>query len=55
MDHGRREWHDYIKLLEDIPGDHYALIEFVKDDRVDQYLEDAKTLRAWLGGRDFVH
>ena len=47
---GEQEWRNYMRLLKDIPGQHYALIEFVKDDRTEQFLEDAATLKRWLGG-----
>ncbi len=42
---GRDDWKKY---LECVSGDHYALLEFVKDDSEKQFLEDAETLLSWL-------
>jgi 3-dehydroshikimate dehydratase len=49
LEDGYQEWRQYLRLLRDIPGQHYALIEFVKGDRAEQFLEDAETLKRWLG------
>ena len=33
-----------------LPGEHYALIEFVKHDAPEQLRADAKVLHQWLAG-----
>ena len=48
LDEGNQEWSKYVEILKDLPGEHYALIEFVKDDEKEQFLRDAETLRTWL-------
>lgn len=45
---GMDEWIEYLKLVRDSPRDHYALLEFVKDDQPEQFLNDAKHLQALL-------
>ena len=41
---GEKYWKEY---LEHIRGDHYMLLEFVKDDSVSQFMEDSATLKEW--------
>lgn len=41
-------WKTYLKEVASTKRDHYALIEFVKDDSPGQFLEDAATLNTWL-------
>ncbi len=41
---GEAEWSKYIRILESIPGDHFCLLEFVKDDSVKQFITDAQQL-----------
>lgn len=48
LEDGAQEWSKYWKIFKDAPRDGYALIEFVKDDNPEQFLEDAKTLKSWL-------
>ena len=38
------EWQYYFDAAEDIGGEHCALLEFVRDDSVEQFRQDAKTL-----------
>lgn len=48
LSEGREEWMKYFKEADAATEDRYALLEFVKDDAPEQFLEDAKTLRAML-------
>ena len=41
---GKAEWSKYIKILDSLPGDHFCLLEFVKDDSVKQFIKDAQQL-----------
>lgn len=45
---GADEWRKYIDILSDLPKDRFILMEFVKDDRPEQFIEDAKVLRELL-------
>lgn len=42
------EWQQYVEVLGESKADHYALLEFVKDDSCEQFFEDAKTLKKLL-------
>lgn len=41
-------WQQYLEIAASTGRDHYALIEFVKDDKPEQFLDDARTLKTWL-------
>jgi len=45
---GADEWAQYLSAVKDTGRDHYALIEFVKDDGPASFLADAAALRQWL-------
>ena len=45
---GKDVWDKYIEVIEGINGDRYCLLEFVKDDSTEQFLEDAGTLKKIL-------
>jgi 3-dehydroshikimate dehydratase len=45
---GQAEWQIYLDHVRHAEGDHAAMLEFVRDDDPDQFLEDAKTLLSWL-------
>lgn len=45
LSEGRSDWKEYFSAVE---GDHYALLEFVKDNSLEQFKEDAKTLLEWI-------
>ncbi len=45
---GIHEWKKYIDIIKEKNEDVYLLIEHVKDDSVDQFFEDAKTLKQLL-------
>lgn len=42
------DWQRYLQRLNQIPGDRFALLEFVQDDEPDNFLRDAATLKRWL-------
>jgi sugar phosphate isomerase/epimerase len=42
---GISEWNSYMEEIRDVPGERYALLEFVKDDAPEQLLEDAEALK----------
>ena len=41
-------WRKYIDVLRDCKGTHALLLEFVKDDSIEQLRRDAETLLEWL-------
>ena len=45
---GERQWRAYLVHAASLSGDRYALLEFVLNDSVEQFMEDAKTLRELL-------
>lgn len=45
---GRERWKIYLDLVRASGRNHHILLEFVRDDSPDQFLEDAATLREWL-------
>lgn len=49
---GQHVWIRYLKLIKDLPEIRYAMLEFVKDNQEDQFLQDAKTLHTWLAKLD---
>ena len=49
---GRDEWAQYLRLVSQTGKEHWLLFEFVKGDDPGAFLEDAKTLHAWLGERE---
>lgn len=42
---GRDEWREYLKLANNIPGTHYAMLEFVTDDAPENFPADAAALK----------
>ncbi|HZJ83735.1 MAG TPA: TIM barrel protein [Clostridia bacterium] len=48
LEGGTEEWLKYLKLIDGIPDNRYAMIEFVKDDNEEQFLQDAKILKQWI-------
>jgi len=40
-------WHRYLETVEAGGRQHYAMIEFVRGDTPEQFLEDAETLKRW--------
>jgi sugar phosphate isomerase/epimerase len=45
---GAERWQKFIQAALEVPGDRYAMLEFVKDDEPENFLRDAATLREWL-------
>jgi sugar phosphate isomerase/epimerase len=45
---GAAEWRPYLATVRALPGDRFALLEFVQDDAPAAFLRDAATLRQWL-------
>lgn len=41
-------WKPCLDAISAIPGDRYALLEFVRDNSVEQFQKDARTLLEWL-------
>jgi 3-dehydroshikimate dehydratase len=44
LNNGEAEWVHYMKVIHAVPGDRYCLLEFVKGESVNQFLEDAQAL-----------
>jgi 3-dehydroshikimate dehydratase len=44
---GEREWTQYLAGIQEAPGDRSLLLEFVRDDSQEAFLEDAAVLRRW--------
>ena len=42
---GKSVWKNYLQLIKEQSGEHFALLEFIKEDKPKQFLEDAKILR----------
>jgi len=47
---GAHAWLPYLRALNGTGRDTLAMMEYVQDDRPENYLRDAATLNAWLGG-----
>ena len=45
---GAERWRKFLAAAAAIPGDRYAMLEFVAGDAPENFLRDAATLRAWL-------
>lgn len=45
---GEQKWEQYVKLLSEMTGERYMMLEFVKDDDQEQFLKDAGTLKQIL-------
>ena len=44
---GKEDWKKYMGRMTD---DRYLLLEFVKDNSIDQFKKDAETLLSWING-----
>ncbi|HUS46847.1 MAG TPA: sugar phosphate isomerase/epimerase family protein [Phycisphaerae bacterium] len=44
---GAADWRQYFQALSAAGGDRYVMLEFVKDDSPEMFIEDAATLRTW--------
>ncbi len=47
---GTADWQAYFACAAEIPGERCAYLEFVRDDSVNAFIQDAATLREILGG-----
>jgi len=45
LDEGIPEWLRYMQIVRTLPGDRYALLEFVHDNSAAQFLQDARALK----------
>ena len=45
---GAEVWRQYLERIAATDRDHFALIEFVRDDAPEQFLADSRVLSAWL-------
>ena len=45
---GQSDWRRYVQKFKDSDRNYYFLIEFVKDDDIENFLKDAETLRNWV-------
>ena len=45
---GTARWQKFLAQVKRLPGDRYAMLEFVTDDQPDNFRRDAATLREWL-------
>jgi sugar phosphate isomerase/epimerase len=48
---GAAGWDRYLELITPMAGEHYAMIEFVKEDSPETFMKDARTLREWVERR----
>jgi len=46
---GEEDWLNYLAEADAVPGDRWALLEFVANGALDAFVTDAATLKAWLG------
>jgi 3-dehydroshikimate dehydratase len=42
---GENEWRRYLEEISKVPGDRYVMLEFVRNDSPEQFIEDAQTLK----------
>ena len=42
---GRKEWSIYLENISKVPGNRYVMLEFVKNDTPEQFIQDAETLK----------
>lgn len=49
---GIEDWKKYMAIVSQAHGDHYCLLEFFKDDSINQFRDDAKTLIGLLSQHD---
>lgn len=51
LSEGREEWLDYIRTADADPEKTSYILEFVRDDSPEAFLNDAKTLNEWIRGK----
>jgi sugar phosphate isomerase/epimerase len=47
---GARQWQQFLDIARKIDGDRFVILEFVKEDSPEQFMEDAKVLRSLIDG-----
>lgn len=45
---GAERWQQFLAVAQSLPGERYAMLEFVEHDAPESFLRDAATLREWL-------
>jgi sugar phosphate isomerase/epimerase len=45
---GTKNWQAYLKPIRQFGGERFVILEFIKDDSPEQFLEDAQVLRSLL-------
>jgi sugar phosphate isomerase/epimerase len=45
---GQARWKSFLDVARSLPGEHYAMLEYVPDDSPENFLRDGATLRDWL-------
>jgi sugar phosphate isomerase/epimerase len=45
---GAARWREFLQTAAELKGDRFVMLEFVQNDDVAQFRQDAATLRAWL-------
>ena len=45
---GETVWKQYLEVIKISGKEHWLLVEFVRDDEPEAFMEDAKTLLNWL-------
>ena len=48
LEEGDEDWLNYLAEASAVPGDRWALLEFVRDGDLDAFRADAATLIRWL-------
>ena len=48
LNDGAERWRTYLQTAAQTGENHWALIEFSRDNSVEQYIKDAKTLTSWI-------
>ena len=51
LEEGREVWMKYLAAAAKAPGTHCVTLEFFKDNSVEQFKQDAATLKQWIAGQ----
>lgn len=49
LEQGTADWKRYLRAIAAAEGERYAMLEFVRDNDPQQFLEDARVLKSWIG------
>lgn len=47
---GAKQWQQFLDIVRSVGGDRFVILEFVQNDSPEQFIEDAKVLRALIDG-----